>query len=60
MHTLNLYQHILIGFYLSYLKRSIKDYFKDNPEVDSSHVSEFLLDNRPIKENSVLVIKQNK
>ena len=36
------------------------DYFKDNPEVDSSHVGEFLLENRPIKENSVLVIKQNK
>jgi hypothetical protein len=43
-----------------YLMKMLEDYFKDNPEVDSSHVSEFLLDNRPIKENSVLVIKQNK
>jgi hypothetical protein len=43
-----------------YLMKMLEDYFKDNPEVDSDHVSEFLLDNRPIKENSVLVIKQNK
>ena len=43
-----------------YLMKMLEDYFKDNPEVDSSHVGEFLLENRPIKENSVLVIKQNK
>ena len=43
-----------------YLMKMLQDYFKDNPEVDSDHVSEFLLDNRPVKENSVLVIKQNK
>ena len=43
-----------------YLLKMLDDYFKDNPEVDSGHVSEFLLENRPIKENSVLVIKQNK
>ena len=43
-----------------YLMKMLEDYFKDNPEVDIIHVSEFLLDNRPIKENSVLVIKQNK
>ena len=43
-----------------YLLKMLGDYFKDNPEVDSSHVGEFLLENRPIKENSVLVIKQNK
>jgi hypothetical protein len=38
----------------------LDDYFKDNQEVDSNHICEFLLENRPIKENSVLVIKQNK
>ena len=43
-----------------YLLKMLDDYFKDNPEVDSNHICEFLLENRPIKENSVLVIKQNK
>ena len=43
-----------------YLLKMLDDYFKDNPEIDSSHVSEFLLENRQIKEKSILVIKQNK
>ena len=43
-----------------YLLKMLNDYFKDNPEIDSSHVSEFLLENRQIKEKSILVIKQNK
>ena len=43
-----------------YLTKMLDDYFKDNPEVDSNHICEFLLENRPIKENSLLVIKQNK
>jgi hypothetical protein len=43
-----------------YLTKMLDNYFKDNPEVDSNHICEFLLENRPIKENSVLVIKQNK
>ena len=43
-----------------YLLKMLDDYFKDNPEIDSHHVGEFLLENRPVKENSVLVIKQNK
>jgi hypothetical protein len=43
-----------------YLLKMLDDYFKDNPEIDTSHVSEFLLENRPIKEKSILVIKQNK
>jgi hypothetical protein len=42
------------------LLKMLDDYFKDNPEIDTSHVSEFLLENRPIKEKSILVIKQNK
>ena len=43
-----------------YLLKMLDNYFKDNPEIDTSHVSEFLLENRPIKEKSILVIKQNK
>ena len=43
-----------------YLLKMLDDYFKDNPEIDTSHVSEFLLENRPIKEKNILVIKQNK
>ena len=43
-----------------HLLKMLNDYFKDNPEIDSSHVSEFLLENRQIKEKSILVIKQNK
>jgi hypothetical protein len=38
----------------------LQDYFKDNPEIDSNHVSDFILENRPIIEKSILVIKQNK
>ena len=43
-----------------YLTKMLDTYFKDNQEIDSNHICEFLLENRPIKENSVLVIKQNK
>ena len=43
-----------------YLFKMLQDYFKDNPEIDSNHVSEFILENRPIIEKSILVIKQNK
>ena len=43
-----------------YLFKMLQDYFKDNPEIDSDHVSNFILENRPIIEKSVLVIKQNK
>jgi hypothetical protein len=43
-----------------YLMKMLDNYFKDYPEVDSEHVGEFLLENRPIKENSVLLIKENK
>ena len=43
-----------------YLFKMLQDYFKDNPEIDSNHVSDFILENRPIIEKSILVIKQNK
>lgn len=43
-----------------YLIKMLDDYFKEYPEVDSGHVSEFILENRPVKENTVLVIKENK
>jgi hypothetical protein len=43
-----------------YLTKMLDNYFKDNPDIDSNHICDFLLENRPIKENSVLVIKQNK
>jgi hypothetical protein len=36
------------------------DYFKEYPEIDTVDVSSFILENRPIKENASLVIKENK
>ena len=35
-------------------------YFEDNPNIDTEDVSKFILENRPIKESSSLVIKENK
>lgn len=43
-----------------YLYKMLDGYFTNYPEVDSDHVSNFLLDNRPIKEKSVLSIKGKK
>ena len=43
-----------------YLYKMLDGYFTNYPEVDSDHVSNFLLDNRPIKEKSVLSIKEKK
>ena len=43
-----------------YIFKILDEYFQDNPEIDSNHVSEFLLENRPVIEKSILVIKQNK
>ena len=43
-----------------YIFKILDEYFKDNPEIDSNHVSEFLLEHRPIIEKGILVIKQNK
>jgi len=43
-----------------YLIKMLDNYFKEYPEVDINDVSQFILNNRPIKENTSLVIKQNK
>lgn len=43
-----------------YLLKMLCDYFKEYPEVDSDDVGSFIMENRPIKENSILVIKPNK
>lgn len=43
-----------------YLMKMLDNYFKEYPEVDTNDVSMFILENRPIKENSSLVIKENK
>lgn len=43
-----------------YLLKMLDNYFKEYPEIDTNDVGNFILENRPIKENSTLVIKQNK
>ena len=43
-----------------YLLKMLNNYFKEYPEIDTNHVGNFILENRPIKENSTLVIKENK
>jgi|TARA_B100000768_G_scaffold131853_1_gene122507 hypothetical protein len=43
-----------------YLMKMLDDYFEKYPEVDTNDVGNFILDNRPIKENATLVIKENK
>jgi hypothetical protein len=43
-----------------YLMKMLDDYFKEYPEVDTNDVGTFILDNRPVKENSTLVIRENK
>lgn len=43
-----------------YLYKVLETYFKKNPEIDSNDVTQFILENRSIKENSSLVIKENK
>ena len=40
-----------------YLLYTLSEYFKEYPEIDVSDVGSFILNNRPIKENSLLVIK---
>ena len=40
--------------------KMLDDYFKEYPEVDTNDVGTFILDNRPIKETSTLVIRENK
>ncbi len=43
-----------------YLLKMLENYFKEYPEIDTNDVGSFILDNRPIKENQTLVIRQNK
>jgi len=43
-----------------YLMKMLDNYFKEYPEVDTNDVGNFILENRPIKETSTLVIKENK
>ena len=43
-----------------YLLKMLDNYFKEYPEVDTSDVTNFILENRPVKESSSLVIKENK
>ena len=43
-----------------YLLTMLNNYFEKYPEIDTNDVGSFILENRPIKENSVLVIKHNK
>ena len=43
-----------------YLYKILEDYFKKIPEIDSNDVTQFILENRSIKENSSLIIKENK
>lgn len=40
-----------------YLLTTLSQYFKEYPEIDVSDVGSFILDNRPIKESSLLVMK---
>lgn len=43
-----------------YLMKMLDNYFKEYPEIDTNDVGNFILENRPVKENSTLVIKENK
>ena len=43
-----------------YLMKMLGDYFVKYPEIDTKDVGSYILENRPIKESSVLVIKHNK
>ena len=40
-----------------YLNKILSEYFKETPEIDVIDVGNFILENRPVKENSLLVIK---
>jgi hypothetical protein len=43
-----------------YLLKMLNEYFQDNLEIDTLDVGSFILNNRPIKENSSIIIKENK
>ena len=40
--------------------KMLDNYFVKYPEIDTQDVGSFIMENRPVKENPVLVIKQNK
>jgi len=40
-----------------YLLNTLSEYFKEYPEIDVTDVGAYILNNRPIKENSLLVMK---
>lgn len=42
------------------LSKALEQYFIDNPDIDTSEVSNFILESRQIKETNSLVIKQNR
>lgn len=42
----------------NYLIEKLQYFFKDNLNIDSDEISSYILDNRPIKENSSLIIKK--
>ena len=42
------------------LLKALEDYFSNVPNVDSTEVGNYILETRPTKETSSLVIKQNK
>lgn len=44
----------------NFLLNMLENYFKNNPEIDTEDVTNFILDNRPIKETSSIAIKENK
>tara|TARA_B110001452_G_scaffold265957_1_gene271684 strand:+ start:719 stop:1084 length:366 start_codon:yes stop_codon:yes gene_type:complete len=43
-----------------YLMKILGNYFESSPEIDANDIGTFILENRPIKENPVLIIKQSK
>lgn len=42
------------------LSKALEQYFVDSPDVDTSEISNYILESRQIKETSSLVIRQNR
>ena len=42
------------------LSKALEQYFIDNPHVDTNEISNYILENRQVKETNSLVIKQNR
>jgi len=43
----------------NYLLTVLGNYFENNPEIDNEDLSRFIFDNRPVKENSSIIVKTN-